>query len=144
MKFAGILLSVIFSIFLVTVLCNEGVRIYRSWANTKGTMVPGYGLMEKQIPNFGQKMGLPPIRPNVGQKIGPKLVDWYQWEILCRYYLPNKQRAWSERRKRLLELRNTPIAEPIFSENDLPIELYSCEPTGIYYRSGMGWGIWAD
>ena len=133
------LLAVIFSIFLVIVLCNEGVRIYRGWVNTKGTLVPGYGLWEKPIPSTLQKMGLKPILPNVGHKIGEELLDFSQWEILCRYYLPPKQRAWREERKSLLEHRSS--AKPIFSENDLPIERYGCVPTELYYQPGMGWGI---
>lgn len=177
---------------MILALADEAVRLYRGWKNTSGSAVPGYGLYEKQYSSPLVKKELQKIRasrPAESQSLfhtakGWELVDFSQWEFVCRFQVRGKQQAWIGERKRLLkerggfsmvlpkdvleeiwsstapelsaddplrkilymknvEKRFGPLPEgpPLFTEADLPVERYRCEPTKMLYQPGQGWGF---
>lgn len=109
----GLFVGTVLVLGMILALADEGVRLYRGWKNTSGSAVPGYGLYEKQYSSPLVEMELQKIRasrPTASQFLsrpekGWELVDFSQWQFVCRFQARAKQRAWTTERQRLLKER---------------------------------------
>ncbi len=98
---------------MILALADEGMRLYRGWKNASGSAVPGYGLYEKQYSSPLVERELQKImasRPADSQFLsrpekGGELVDFSQWQFVCRFQARAKQRGWTTERQRLLKER---------------------------------------
>jgi hypothetical protein len=86
---------------IVIAVVDEGVRMYRGWRNTHWATVPGYGIYEKQYssPVVDEHMQKVREKSPLGPYFPPRgweLLDFYQWEMPCRFYTSQKQRAWTQ------------------------------------------------
>lgn len=110
---AGLFLGTVLGLGMILALADEAARLYRGWKNTSETAVPGYGLYEKQYSSPLVEKELEKIRasrPAENQVLsragkGWELLDFSQWESLCRFQVRAKQQAWTTERERLLKER---------------------------------------
>lgn len=105
----GMFLATLVTIGMIIALSDEGVRLYRGSKNSRGQAVPGYALYEKAYssPLIDQELqkvlNLSPFKVSAEKEW--QFVEFFQWEIFCRFQLRMKQRTWKEERKRLLKER---------------------------------------
>lgn len=113
MRRAGLFVGTVLVLGMILALADEAVRLYRGWKNISGSAVPGYGLYEKQYSSPLVEKELQKIRasrPAESQFLlqaskGWELLDFSQWEFVCRFQVRAKQRAWTAERARLLKER---------------------------------------
>jgi hypothetical protein len=124
---------------LIVTILDEGLRILRARNNTKGTIVYGFALYEKDLP-----------LPRVMEKIirnwpfpnkvpGWEFVEFYQYNIECEFWRSRKQSKWETERQ--MKLKTQPKEKPIWQDDELPVLRYECGPSRMLYRGGQGWGL---
>jgi hypothetical protein len=149
-RIAGRALGALFALAMAFAVIETGVTEYRAWRNKDGAIVHGYGFYEKgytpPVVEEHMKKVRESFRPELQRHSydprGWELLDFHQWEALCRFAMSRKQSAWTRERERILARpRLDNDGRPLFTEADLPIERYRCEPMKMLYRTGQGWGF---
>ena len=127
------------------VLSDEAVRAYRARTNHEGAYVQGYGLYERQIRSarvdelMKNKVPELPKAPRHGWE----LREFYRYKSQCERKQSSRAREWEEERKKLWKGRISyaPDSPRIYSSEELPREKYVCAEMKMFYRPGMGWGL---
>jgi hypothetical protein len=124
---------------VIVAILDEGLRVLRARQNTKGTIVYGFALYEKDLPS---PQGLEKIMENwpfPKKAPGWEYVEFYQHKFECEFWRSRKQSKWIDERK--MKLKTQPNEKPIWQDDQLPVHRYECGPSRMLYGAGQGWGL---
>ena len=124
-------LIVLFVSGLVVLIGNQAVAFWHARQNRKGALVYGFALYRKALPSssIGGTTQTDIAIP------GSRVIEVYRHKIECEFIRDVRQRRWEDQRQKILKTKQKTRAI------QLPVERYRCDLFPIYYRAGVGWGL---
>ena len=140
--------------FSITVL-DLVTETVRGWRNKEGVSVDVFWLYEKRIRSrhmeeifkeserYMDSLIPKQLRELTQNKRQWEMLNHWQFRFYCDYVADLKQSEWIKERGKLKHIRRYKAKDSplLYDYKELPEIRYRCSPGTIFYRAGMGWGI---
>jgi hypothetical protein len=124
------LISLCIGGFLV-LISDKAVAFWRARHNSKGAIVYGFALYEKELPS-------PAIAGKAQTEIvipGWRVVEFHRHKIVCEFIRARRESRWKNERQSMLNTEQKMVP------TQLPVTRYQRGLFPIFYQVGIGWGL---